>query len=428
MGNFDVIIQQQWFQIIVVAVFGFITGLELREYLQQRAKEFKTKVGLKFGTSRTYTFVAIIGYLFYILDASKILYLLGLLIIAILLSLFYYKKLQTEHSHTMQPLMVLLVYTYGPITILLPLWMLVLVFVIIIFVLNAKPLESRITSSIEPDEIFTLAKFLLLMGVILPLMPHEQISDIVPTSPFKIWLTVVIISAISYIGYILKRYIFPKQGYFLMGVIGGVYSSTATTIVLAKKAKNLKSFNANLNAGIVSATGMLYIRLFVLTSIFNLQIIKYIGAPLAVMAALTFISAFLMKRIYAKSRKNGVVEISKSNPLELQVAIIFAVLFVIMTAVTQYVISHYGHVGLNFLSFIVGFTDIDPFVLSVLTGHFKDITAQQVTSAILIAAASDNLLKASYAYFFSGRKNTMPAIVTLLALAIITLFFGLFYW
>ena len=63
MINFELMIHQQWFQIIIVAVFGFITGLELREYLLQRSLELKINTGLKFGTSRTYTFVAIIGYL-----------------------------------------------------------------------------------------------------------------------------------------------------------------------------------------------------------------------------------------------------------------------------------------------------------------------------------------------------------------------------
>ncbi|VAW40484.1 Glutamate synthase [NADPH] large chain [hydrothermal vent metagenome] len=427
MPDFSTVIQQQWFGLILVAVFGFITGLEMREYLQQRALELKIDKKLAFGTSRTYTFIAIIGYIFTILDSTKLLYLTGLIVISLFLTLFYFKKLQANHSHTMQPLMVLLVYSYGPIVVSLPLWMLVLVFVIIIFTLNAKPLELHLTKIIEPNEIFTLAKFLLLMGVILPLMPHQQISDIIPTSPYKIWLTVVIISAISYIGYLLKRYIFTKQGYFLMGIIGGVYSSTATTIVLAKKAKSLKNYDHNLNAGIVSATGMLYIRLFVLTTIFNPAIIKHIGLPLGLMAFLTFSVAFIVKRNAKKSSKNPIIATGKSNPLELQVALIFATLFVVMTVITQYVVSNYGHVGLNFLSFIVGFTDIDPFVLSVLTGHLEGITANQVASAILIAAASDNLLKATYAYFFSGRKNTKPAIIALLVLSAITLALGLVF-
>ncbi|HFC31096.1 MAG TPA: hypothetical protein ENJ44_08655, partial [Oceanospirillales bacterium] len=64
MPDFHIIVQQQWFGLILVAVFGFITGLELREYLQQRAVELKMEKKLAFGTSRTYTFVAIIGYLF----------------------------------------------------------------------------------------------------------------------------------------------------------------------------------------------------------------------------------------------------------------------------------------------------------------------------------------------------------------------------
>jgi len=53
---------------------------------------------------------------------------------------------------------------------------------------------------------------------------------------------VVVISAIYYLGYILKRYIFTKQGYFIMGILGGVYSSTATTIVLAKKSQESEGF------------------------------------------------------------------------------------------------------------------------------------------------------------------------------------------
>lgn len=421
MSEFSHILSQQWFQLIVVAIFGFITGLELREYLQQRAKNLQIKTGLKFGTSRTYTFVAMIGYLFYILDSSVKLYLLGLLIISVLLALFYHKKLQTTHSHSIQPLMVLLVYAYGPIAVLLPLWMLVLVFVVVIFTLNAKPLEIRLTNALEPNEIFTLAKFLLLMGVILPLMPTEQISPQIPTSPFKIWLTVVVISAISYLGYILKRYVFTKQGYFIMGILGGVYSSTATTIVLAKKARSLKGFNSNLNAGIVSATGMLYVRLMVLISLFNPKIILHAGLPLVIMGLLSFLSAYIIKTKFKKSSTHGVIETSKNNPLELQVAVIFSILFVAMTVITQYVVSHYGHVGLNFLSFIIGFTDIDPFILSVLTGHFQGITSHQITTAILIAAASDNLLKATYAFIFSGRKNTKPAVVTLLLLSALTL-------
>jgi len=419
------VLQQNWFQLILVAVFGFITGLELREYLQQRAAEIKIKPGLKFGTSRTYTFVAVLGYLFFIIDPTLLLYVVGLAVVSILLALFYYKKLQSDHTHSIQPIMVLMVFTYGPITVLMPLWMLVLVFVVVIFTLNAKPLETKLVNAIEPNEIFTLAKFLLLMGVILPLMPTAQISEHIPTSPFKIWLTVVVISAISYLGYILKRYVFKKQGYLLMGIIGGVYSSTATTLVLAKKARRLKNANFSLNAGVVSATGMLYIRLLVLISIFNPLILMHASLPLGVMAFLSFVAAFLINNKVDKSTSQGVVETSKSNPLELQVAVLFSVLFIAMTVITQLVITHYGYVGLNFLSFIIGFTDIDPFILSVLTGHFQGINAHQITTAILIAAASDNLLKAIYCYLFSGRKNTQAAIISLLVLSALTLAFAL---
>ncbi|MFX4253400.1 DUF4010 domain-containing protein, partial [Aliarcobacter butzleri] len=77
---------------------------------------------------------------------------------------------------------------------------------------------------------------ILLSSVVLPLFPEDNFIPYLGISLYKIWLTVVVISAISYAGYIVHKYLFPSKGIFFTGIIGGIYSSTATTVVLSKKA------------------------------------------------------------------------------------------------------------------------------------------------------------------------------------------------
>ncbi len=108
------------------------------------------------------------------------------------------------------------------------------------------------------------------------------------------------------------------------------------------------------------------------------------------------------------------------NPLELGTAFLFAFLFILMASLTHFVLSRYGDLGLNILSFIVGFTDIDPFVLSILSSKFS-VTASGATTAILIAAGSNNILKAFYSYIFAKNKIGKISAAVLLLLGALTI-------
>ena len=127
----------------------------------------------------------------------------------------------------------------------------------------------------------------------------------------------------------------------------------------------------------------------------------------------------------AGASEKNTVETDDTNPLELGTAFVFAALFVIMIAVTQFVTQHYGSAGLKVLSFAVGFTDIDPFILSLLTGKYS-VTHQEIYAAILIAAGSNNLLKALYALWFGKWKMSAPSFVWLGILGVATIAAGLF--
>jgi len=397
--------------LIITTAFSFLIGLELKTY-----KEEKNKENSLIGSVRTYTFLGILGFVFY--KINLLVYLLGLLSFTILFSLFYYQKLKQNKSSIIVFLLAEIVYSLGPISIEYSIWMPSLIFVLVVFILNSKTHLQSVTKNIETREFETLGKFILLSAVILPLLPKNNLHFI-DISPFKIWLAVVIISGISYFSYILQKYFFKNKGYLITGTLGGLYSSTATTVVLAKKAKEINS--SILNSAIIIATAMMYIRILAIAYIFNTDIAKSMSVFYLGFAAFIIILAFIF---YKKDTASDYV--SDQNPLELQTAFLFAFLFVAMMIITKYITLHYGNTGLQVLSFIIGFTDIDPYILSLLTGKYL-ISKSLLLKAIFIATGSNNILKAFYAVYF-GRKNTILSSVILIFFGISTIFAGIYFF
>lgn len=403
---------------LLTIIFAFLIGLETKNYRQKYHPDNKQVIG----TARTYTFLGIIGYLFYRIDPHMLVYISGFAGFTILYAVFYFQRVAQQQHSILGYLVGCVIYALGPLTLLFPFWLAALVFVLVIFILNARGWINEVTRTISGSELETLSKMVLLSAVILPLLPNDKMIPYLPLSPFKIWLAVVVISGISYGGYLAQRYFFPDKGLFLTGLIGGTYSSTATTVVLAKKAKNIEDTEM-VTASITAATSMMYLRLIVVAAVFNLTIAKTVALPLFLFAVVAFLIAVVYYRI--GNRVNNSVEAVDTNPLELGTAFIFAALFVIMIMVTHFVTEYYGGSGLKLLSFVVGLTDIDPFVLSLLTGKYT-VAHQEIYAAVMIAAGSNNILKAFYAFWFGGWTKSRSAFIWLNFLGVGTIVIGIF--
>ncbi len=408
---------------LVITIFSFLVGLEVKSYRNQ-VVDTTQQPSLFFGDVRTYSFVGILGFILFKLDSNLlILYVSGFLSLTLLYALLYQKNLQENKRGILLYVVMLLVYTFGALIQTQPLWITALLYVCIVFILNVGESIEKFTKNLNTTEFITLGKMVLLSAVILPLLPDTKIIPYIPLSPFKIWLAVVVISGISYGGYILQKYFFPSKGYYLTGLLGGLYSSTATTVVLARKSKQIEGSRV-IDAAIISATSIMYLRLIVVALIFNADIGKNLLLPFISLALIGFIISLLYLKNQEKHQEH--VSIVDKNPLELTTAFIFAFLFVAMIVLTHFVTKHYGSSGLEILSFFVGFTDIDPFILSVLTGKFS-VTTTQILGAIMIAAGSNNILKALYAVWFGNIKNIYKSALWVALLGIITITWGLYY-
>lgn len=169
---------------------------------------------------------------------------------------------------------------------------------------------------------------------------------------------------------------------------------------------------------------MMYLRLIIIALIFNATIGKALLFPFLFLSVIGFIVSFFYLKSHETVHQH--TDIVDKNPLEMGTAFLFASLFVIMMVITQFITQEYGTSGLVILSFLVGFTDIDPFILSVLTGTLS-ITDIHVIAAIMIAAGSNNLLKAVYALWFGGLKNAYRSAIWIALLGVSTIIWGFFY-
>jgi uncharacterized membrane protein (DUF4010 family) len=166
----------------------------------------------------------------------------------------------------------------------------------------------------------------------------------------------------------------------------------------------------------------MYLRVLVIVSVFNLPLAKELAPALASLGLVGLITGTMQYRHAAPARKSAEdrAPTEQRNPLELGTAALFAVLFLIITLVSTWVGSEFGQSGIFVLAAVVGIADIDPFVLNLAQGGVVDLSPTVAAAAILVATASNNLLKATYAAAFAGWRISFPAVASLTSLAALT--------
>ncbi|NOZ34079.1 MAG: DUF4010 domain-containing protein [Chlorobi bacterium] len=413
--NFSEHIPADFINFTLVFVFSLLIGLEQRIHHSDDDKH------QLFGTDRTFTLIGILGFILYIISPDNLFpFLTGGVSLFILLTVSYYQKIvKTGEFGLTTVVIAMITYTLTPLIYLHSKWLVLLVFVSILILTEIKKNLKHFANKFGQDEFLTFAKFIVLAGIILPLLPNKPISETVSLSLYNIWLAIVAVSSISYISYILKKFVFPNSGILLTAVLGGLYSSTATTIILAKKSKEEKSA-FKVTAAIIVATSMMYLRLELLAFIFNppiaIKLIPYFGILTLVTALITYI--FYSKKSETKISIKRKEE--HKNPLEFKTALIFGLLFAFFSVLTDFVVKKYGDSGIDILSLIVGVTDIDPFVLNLFQNGLKTLSIDLIVKAVLLATASNNILKMIYALILGSKTLRKPILIGFLITIIVS--------
>ena len=407
---------------ILVTIFSLLIGLS-----QRRIHSLTNEAGHTIGTDRTFTFIGILGFVLYLLGGPTAnLFMGGGLVLAMVMGISYFYHIRDLKEYGTTTIFVALItYCLGPLILTQPLWMVLLIVVTVLIFTELKETFASISQKFDRYEFITLAKFLIIAGVILPIVPDSPVMEGLSITPYKIWLAVVVISSISYFSYLLKKFVFPNASIILSGILGGLYSSTATTIILAKKSgKEPQHLNQYL-AGIMFATALMYLRILILIVIFNQQLFLLVWpwfvALFLFSAVIGLVILFYRNRVTTTTDQELPAD---KNPLEFKVALIFAALYVALTLVTYEMLSRYGTPGLNVLSYIVGLVDIDPFLINLFQGKHA-IALDAVALATFQAIVSNNAMKMIYSLFFAGKNARIylvPGFLLIIALTIGVMF------
>jgi len=400
-------------KIVLVLFLAFLIGLEREEHKA-------SPLHYSFGGIRTFPLIALIGYSIALLTGRQLLpEILGFLVVGGFLMLSYWHKISNRQADEMPgvttELSGLVTYLVGSLVCHDYFWIATTLTVASMLLLELKEVLEGLTKRIAPLEIFTFTKFLLLTAVVLPVLPNQAFGRFL-INPFKTWLVVVAVSTVSYASYLLLQFT-KESGIQLSAVLGGIYSSTATTVALAKR--SARGAHPHLFAGsILLASAFMYLRLIILVGIFNWRLMQLLAGPFLALAAAAAATGLLWARRSDGPPEELQREFHHANPLEMKAAFFFAGLFLAILIVTKLVFSYLGNRGAYLLGAVIGFADVDPFIMSMTqTGGLTEQLSVSA-GAIVLATASNNLAKGLYASFFGSRSAGREGLVLMILLSL----------
>ena len=404
--------------LLIALILGFAIGM-------QRTLTYLHTSETLFAGSRTFALIALGGFISgWLQSFIPGFVLVSTAIFALHIGLSYYLKVQKRQKQGMTTQITAIITFFLGLMIWYDLEnYAIFIGVIVIILLEIKPRLLKFESHISSSDINAVVLLLAMSFIILPILPDEMVGPYNLFNPYKTWFMAVIIAGISYVGYIAIKIFGQKHGVFLTGAAGGLISSTAVTISLAKMYQKRYELVNNYAGGMAIAWTFMYLRVlfeaFIIYPEFSVRLAPaYLGAAIS---GLLF-SYYLHKNAESTSINLDNPNISK-NPLQLSEAIKFGILFGIIYGAIAFVQIRYGNIGIYFVSFFSGISDVDAITLS-LSQLAKDGKIDEFASitGIVIASVTNACIKLGIAYWIGGLKfgwrMTQFMILTLSAMGI----------
>lgn len=290
--------------------------------------------------------------------------------------------------------------------------------VVVITMLSLKPVLHRWLKGIEVKEIYAGIKLLVISVILLPLLPNEGYGPWQSLNPYWIWWMVVLISGLSFIGYLLIKYFGRHHGTLLTAITGGLASSTAVTLSLAQFARQQRKYDTGylFMAGVLVASSIMFVRVAIEVLVVNPSLLSPLWIPLTVMVVSAVIAAlWLWKKSHNPTDNQPDIVIK--NPLQLFTAIQFGLLLAVILVLTTAMQHWYGDEGIYLLALISGLMDVDAITLSLSRMALNEIDSGVAVSGIIISVISNTLVKAGLFAFWTGFNRSKILIWVILLIS-----------
>ena len=387
---------------------GLLIGLE-------RERSPGSRAGL-----RTFALVALFGTLAAMLSEKATPWLLpsGLVIVG-LMTIFTYLRAKDKNADPGTTTVAAILVCYG---LGAAVWygynnLAVMLAIITTILLYFKAELHGITQNLSRRDLNSVLQFAVLSFIILPILPDKNFGPYEATNPHQIWLMVVLISGVSLAGYIALRLVGQRHGGAILGLFGGLVSSTATTLVYARRSVENQSFTQLAVVVILIANLTVLIRLTIISTVVSPailpQLLPVLGSGFLLGASVT---AYWWHKLSRLQEDAPMPEIK--NPTEIRTAATFGLIYGVVLFCAAWLSDIAGSRGLYVVALISGLTDVDAITLSSLRLYeLGKLEISQAVIAISLGLLSNISFKLGLIFFFGHRLLAKQCVSGMLATA-----------
>ena len=410
------------FKLCIAAVLGGFLGVR-REMKAQDSDEHKSFMGI-----RTMTLLCGMGAISTFLDIPFLILAFFVAILALVTVAHVHGCFSMDRIGITTELSALVAFFIG---VLVGKEEFILAVFITIFLASINAFKEhlyRFVRTLTEIEWVGALQLLVVSGIILPFLPRHPIDSWGVFVPFNVWLLIILISGIGFVGYFLIKYFGSKGGIPLTGLLGGLVSSTAVTTSMAAQAKKVKLTEIFI-VGILIGLMTMQIRVILEVLILGPKELYFSlsSAPLVMAVAAGIIAYYFFKK--NSDRKSFFwetkPEVKIKSPFEIKPALKFGAIFALVIFAAAIGQQYWGSSGVYAAALFSGLIDVDAIVLSSLasikTGGLDTETAK---NAIVIALFTNTIIKAFYVWLIGPKdlaKKIFISVGIISALGLATL-------
>ncbi len=403
-------------------LLGLLVGLQ-REYVSLRKRGDGPG---DFAGARTYALVALLGgvaAMVSTLMAQTLLLAAVVLVFGVLMVVSYRESASRGQLGITSEVAALIVFLAGALCFHDELALAAALAVTTTVMLALKLQLSHLANRITEEDVRASLTFAVLTLVILPVLPREPLAgppfDVLV--PWNVWLMVVLISGMSFLGYVLIKTVGTQRGVGLTGLLGGLASSTAVTLTFAQHSRGKAQLARPFALAILLAWTMMFLRVLVEVAVVNRALLRVVWLPLTAAALVSVL--YCVYLYFAQRNADGPEDEGFRNPFDLAPALTFGALYMVILVVTNIAQLHFGDAGVYVSAIASGLADVDAITLSMaeLSRGEDGLDLRVAARAVVLAAASNTLVKGGIVLVAGApslRRVILPGLLLSLGTAI----------
>ena len=373
--------------------FGIALALGLFIGFEREKEKHETFAGI-----RTFALIALLGCTAALIDDNYVPWAFAVCFVtlsAMIITAYFFSGRQEKSTGITTAVAAYLCFLFGALVW----WQLTalaaaLAVVTVLLLATKKPLEG-LSQKIEGSEIAAALQFGVITLIILPILPNQTFGPLDVLNPYTIWLMVVLVAGINFIGYILIKTLGARQGIGLAGLLGGMASSTALTLGFSRRSRTEPGLTPEFSFAIVVASVVMFARVLIEVFAVHPSVGRLLVLPLSCAGGAGLLCCVVL---WFLRRDSGCLEVSGQsvavrNPFELWPAIWFGLLFGAILFIARAGQVNFGTAGIYVSSIITGFADVDPIALSLSNLARADLDASIAARGITLAALANTFVK-----------------------------------